>query len=454
MPPTTTYTAQIRLALWRYLVPKAGGRVGVVGTLDPAQRDALASVFDTVAEASGDEAWDGVLILPGHRTPGWVEAHAQRGGWVVEIGGARDGHRAGAIGYGVYPSLDEPRFILPLDALQGGLALYTPTRSPIQLGLKLVRGTALHHALRLIGGRIWVSAPSGMVADGHHLAISTGTVSAFHKGALLEMDAQGQAVAYGKLSASALVQSLIQTESDSLRALETLGPTGFDIPKRLGDIAWGNERGFWQSGPDEEGPPWQHGLSPALANGLGQLFQQSRHEQTMETTAFWQDLVRWHEAAIPHLDTRWTERMATLRARCEDDITESMVVGRAHGDFIAWNVKGDADRVFLFDWEQSMADAPPFFDLLHWLVFTHCHIDGVSGPVWPLLERGGEYTRARAQLEVVLGMECTGLHLRLFALRSLCYHLQAWVPAYEANREQHAATLDVLWRVAEEAMAL
>jgi len=54
----------------------------------------------------------------------------------------------------------------------------------------------------------------------------------------------------------------------------------------------------------------------------------------------------------------------------------------------------------------------------------------------------------------MLAMECTGLHLRLFALRSLCYHLQAWLPAYEANREQHAATLEVLWRVAEEGMAL
>ena len=42
--------------------------------------------------------------------------------------------------------------------------------------------------------------------------------------------------------------------------------------------------------------------------------------------------------------------------------------GVAHGDFAPWNLLRDAEGWVVIDWEKSGADAPPFYDVFHYLV--------------------------------------------------------------------------------------
>jgi hypothetical protein len=45
--------------------------------------------------------------------------------------------------------------------------------------------------------------------------------------------------------------------------------------------------------------------------------------------------------------------------------------GLAHGDFTPWNLLPTADEWILLDWEETRDQAPPFFDLVHYLFLAH-----------------------------------------------------------------------------------
>lgn len=46
--------------------------------------------------------------------------------------------------------------------------------------------------------------------------------------------------------------------------------------------------------------------------------------------------------------------------------------GFAHGDFVPWNLIPTASGLVLLDWEHAFDDAPPFYDIWHWVV--QCHL--------------------------------------------------------------------------------
>jgi thymidylate kinase len=50
---------------------------------------------------------------------------------------------------------------------------------------------------------------------------------------------------------------------------------------------------------------------------------------------------------------------------------ERSPLGPAHGDFAPWNLFRTRDGWTLLDWEEARQEAPPFFDLFHYLVQAH-----------------------------------------------------------------------------------
>jgi thiamine kinase-like enzyme len=65
--------------------------------------------------------------------------------------------------------------------------------------------------------------------------------------------------------------------------------------------------------------------------------------------------------------------------------------GFAHGDCAPWNLLETPTGWVLVDWEEARTDAPPFFDLFHYLVQAHARLgrprlsaikDGLHGRGW------------------------------------------------------------------------
>ena len=444
------------LAAWRYAVPGPVGSLAVVGSLPHEHGRSLLETFEELEEYRPGVRADGWLVVPGARVPREAKGHLRSGGWIAQLRPHRRPTPGRSQGFAVLPSLEAPRFLLPRKALAAGLRLYTPSRPLVRYALRLMTRTPLRLGLALLGGQldVWTGGRhgSGIVAPEHHLAIATGTPSAYHKATLLELDPRGRETAYTKLSSRPLASAVLEVEASRLERLRALGPRHFAFPRLVRRMAWGRETGIVLSPPSRELPPWREGLTRPVVQALTELFQRTRTERRLVDTAFWRELCEWHDRVEPHLPADWRERIASARARALNEAPrEPEAVGWAHGDFIDWNLKGTGADLFFFDWEQSTDEAPPFYDLLHWVVFTHHHVRADSRPVTDVLGAGGEFAPAREQLEAAIGVRLGERHLRLYALRTALYHLRTYLPGYEDVRAQHDSALRALALVLDEA---
>lgn len=96
------------------------------------------------------------------------------------------------------------------------------------------------------------------------------------------------------------------------------------------------------------------------------------------------EAVRWRLRARP-------QELAPAAAGSLGQLWRDSGDGSAHGDFAPWNLLPAGNGWVLVDWEMVLADAPPFFDLLHWVVMAQSHLNrpgpgalqaGVRGEGW------------------------------------------------------------------------
>jgi Phosphotransferase enzyme family len=78
--------------------------------------------------------------------------------------------------------------------------------------------------------------------------------------------------------------------------------------------------------------------------------------------------VRWHPRSRPWL---LPEEVAAALGTFFRNGASDGAAGRAHGDFAPWNVLATTDGWTVLDWEEARTDAPPFYDLFHYLVQSH-----------------------------------------------------------------------------------
>ena len=437
------------LAAWRYLVPGPGRRVGVVGDLDPTHRERLLETFEEVAVADADSEFDGLLVLAGQRVPPYAGAHRRRGGWVVCLHDhpllrGRPGET-----YGVYPSLDSPVLMLPVAHLGAGLSLYNTSRPVLRRIIQRVANSPLSAGLRLMGGRVTVRGgdpTARLVPAEHHVAVATGTPSAYHKATVLLLSPTGAIDGYGKLSGRDITKGILQIEAQRLEELAGLDLQHLQVPRLLRKLEWGRELGHVQAGPEESLGPWQDGLSDALIGALAEIFERTETQCRLADSHFWKELIGWADAVSPYLEPEWKTLIADTIAQCLDEAPQaSERMGLCHGDFIEWNIKGKGATVFIYDWEQSVHQAPPFHDLLNWAIFTHHHIRGDDSSIVALIEDGAsEFAGGLSALEARLDLQYERRHLRLCALRTALYHLRSRLPGNELGLPQHQLPLGIL----------
>jgi hypothetical protein len=216
----------------------------------------------------------------------------------------------------------------PRNAAVRGLGIYQPVTSKARLAWEVARAAAMLGLLRLVPRG---EAPTFSVrqALASHIP-PRGTVAvmrANHRARFvaLILDENGTARAFAKLAFEQAGRDALGKEAEALRTIGSLLPSPLRAPRVLE-----RDDGFLLLEAVDWRPrlrPWD--LSAEVAHALGRFYAAGRSE---------------------------------------------IGGGPAHGDFAPWNLLEVEQGWVAVDWEASRSDAPPFYDLFHYLVQSCAHL--------------------------------------------------------------------------------
>ena len=214
-------------------------------------------------------------------------------------------------------------------------------------------------------------------------AVYCGTPSVFEKYTIQCIDDDGRAVAYVKLSRGVESPEAILNEARVLEMLARRPELEASIPRVL-EVArrWGCQVSILGA------PPGSTQRSPAIPPQSVARFAQALFDSEREFETWTRSPVR--HSLVMDCDTLERSNAGGAAqllwravAALDQDFGDSLIPhGRAHGDFVPWNVRLSPDP-FVFDWEWSRLSLP-FHDLLHFHFFPAI-----------LRRRGGLGTRER-----------------------------------------------------------
>ena len=278
--------------------------------------------------------------------------------------------------YSAYPSLKSARWILPSAPIhrRSGIAAYRPLhwsgralKALVASGL--LRGEPapgatepLERLRRFIGDKIDISDCA--------LSLAVGTPGAYQKYALRIMCDDGTPIGYGKLADRESSKLKIVAEHAALTRLSSISALEGQVPKVL---FFGEMDDCLMivttAGPDKPGPP---AFSNLHVDFLRTLHSSSRVEKPLWMSDFWA-IIR---ANLDYLSTRappsWLDRLSQARQLIESELQgRTATLSTIHRDFCPWNTCSFSDKLFVFDWEDSAAEAPPLHDVIHFHAIQH-----------------------------------------------------------------------------------
>ena len=342
----------------RYRMQRVEGVVRAFGALlpRPAHTFVLTADVELLQERTGDNLTAAELsaqmaahrrVFAGRRAVTFLDASesvSQLHGRVCAALGQRPSHGSLA---GIPPGA-QPRWLLPRQPRKvaaGALRIQRPMTPRALAVWRVARAGALFGAARFLPPADPAAIPdlarlATWKPAGGGVAVARSTHRQRHHA--LVVDARGGSVCHAKLAADADGQAALDREADNLQRFGSQIYGAVRAPRLLH-----HEPGLlitqavaWRPAAD----PWR--LDPVAAHHLG----------------------------------RWFHQTANAHGR-----------GSAHGDFAPWNLLPTGGGWVLVDWEMATDDAPPFFDVLHWLVMAHAHLgrpapaairDGLEGRGW------------------------------------------------------------------------
>ena len=243
----------------------------------------------------------------------------------------REARGAASQAPGAVPSASNPRWLLPrtpAPVAAGALRIHRPMTPHAAVVWRGARLAARGGAARLLPVAGDAAAPPGASVDrwvpaGGGVAVARSN----HPGRshALVVDARGAPVVHVKVAGDDAGRAALALEAEHLARFGPALPPPVRAPRLLHAedglliteaVAW-----RWQR------RPWV--LDPAVAASLGGL---------------------WRTGG------------------------QSPSTGVAHGDAAPWNLLPLAGEWVLVDWEMAVPEAPPFFDLVHWIVMTQSHL--------------------------------------------------------------------------------
>ena len=274
----------------------------------------------------------------------------------------------------VLPSLDEPRWFIPLGfpaVSAAAFNLYSPTRLMARLR-RTAAQMAVHARLPfwyrdqiLIAQR----GPSPLQRrlenlfsrEDIYLALSSGAPEGARnrKASAAVMDKRGRILAYLKLAGSGLSESLLRNEARVLRSLEG---RGIPAPRLIeADRIDGT---FVTAQSPLPGRPDSSTLTAAHMRFLDGL--RFGPGMPLHDT----DLIRSLNERIAASPEHRTELMAGLEIAMAGPADAPPGVAVLHGDFAPWNLRLRGGEVSAFDWEYGRLSGPAGLDEIHYRIQT------------------------------------------------------------------------------------
>ena len=118
-------------------------------------------------------------------------------------------------------------------------------------------------------------------------------------------------------------------------------------------------------------------------NSLIEFFEKIKKFESLESTTFWQKIERNISYLIevkPHVNILiWDELLKNLLdTKNTIDKSNQHLVGIAHADLTAWNCYCNNEKLFIYDWELAIHDAPVLYDLFHFHIQGNCLLGNQS----------------------------------------------------------------------------
>ncbi|MFI7599243.1 hypothetical protein [Actinoplanes sp. NPDC049681] len=371
---------------------------------------------------------------------GWVvRAVFENPGVTVAVGD----DPSATVRYAVIPSLDRPRFLLPLASRRvtaASLLTYNALRPPkVRAGRAAVGVLARLGLLGITKAPVLsVHAPdllstflAGQLGvDRLHAAIGIRPPDPHHKPTLQLFDDRGRPRGYAKIGWNDGTRAMVRAEAATLADLPEGG--GFPPAPRLAlHTRW-------------------HGREIAVIEPMPRTVRRIRRPDRPRLDAMLAVARRGGPATPPRpvteLLTTWRRRAAGADARIHAfidalDTGQELEFGDWHGDWVPWNMARHRGRLLVWDWENRSAGVPVGFDLAHQAFQTALSTYGR-----PAAECAVAVDEALREHGPALGLDAAGQRFVADA-----YLVELWLRTYELsgggagwNPKLHPALLDVL----------
>jgi hypothetical protein len=272
--------------------------------------------------------------------------------------------------YRAYPALKSARWLLPAAPpyQRAGIAAYRPMRwsgqiLKVLIASGLLRGepapgatAPLQRLQRLVGARI--GAPDCVVS------LMIGSPGAYQKYTLRIMDRAGRPIGYAKLADRAETAGKLAAEEAALARLASIPSLQGLVPRTLFVGALNDCRMIaTTAGPEQAGPRM---FSRSHLDFLRRLHEASRVEKPLLAADLWTAVCATLDWLATRAPGQWRERLAAARQLIEARFhARAMPVSIVHRDFAPWNTCSLSGKLFVFDWEDSVAQGPPLHDVFH-----------------------------------------------------------------------------------------
>lgn len=284
-----------------------------------------------------------VLEPLGPRTRGGASYHVYRSGsgsvWLLPSG--RAGRRAAG-------ALYSPQ------SFRGGLLRFA-MRAGVPFDRLRLDQESVQELSRLAAGEFGTRDPT--------LGFLIGPPRKARRMTVVAMDEDARPAGYLKMAAHSAGRDRLAHEADTLRRLVRTRVAD-RVPRVLGTFDW---RGAFvvamSAGPVSDGPgcpgrehtEFLDALATENANGL-----------SLHATTTGRSVVEELEHRRLDLDPPWYGLLERTFDRLDGTFGDSVLpTTLAHGDFVPWNTRQDADGLWVFDWEAAREAELPLIDAFH-----------------------------------------------------------------------------------------
>jgi hypothetical protein len=201
-----------------------------------------------------------------------------------------------------------------------------------------------------------------------YFAASLGTPGPHRKPVLQVLMPDGTILGYVKLGWNEQTNTLVHNEAQLLRRLGEAPPRSFTLPTLLHEGQCDGRLLCVMSPPAAKAKAAPRVLTLQYLGVQRELAALHTSWISLKASRFRADLLQ-HIEAVQHPYYRHILQQGICVAEAWLG-EQPLPFHLSHGDFTPWNTRSLKQHLFLFDWEYSVAEHPPGYDLFHFAVQT------------------------------------------------------------------------------------